>query len=250
MFMRCNRLASGLVGTGLLLLAACSIPHQDPNSASPTGNRNQEDAEQATLEKLCLDLHRSPPHMWPERLAPIYEAGAAAERFLIIAFENEPTALGSQATLAALGRIGGTAAIQLCQQLVNERAPLAVEAALALGDLPAGKDDDALLKCMQDRHSDASLRVAAACSLARHGEREHSPQFIAAIVRAGTPTGRSDEQKFGLPGKSRWARERYFVQRMLRKLGHDDLCDALDSDAPWPVLEKLSPRVAKRLARK
>jgi HEAT repeat protein len=250
MFMRCNRLASGLAGTGLLLVAACSTTQQEPNHVGETGNGTPVAAAQATLEKRCQDLHRSPPHLWPEQLPPIYAGGAAAEPYLIVAFENAPAAPGSQATLAALGRIGGKDAIKLCQQLVNERAPLAVEAALALGDLPAGKDDAALLKCMQDRHSDASLRVAAACSLARHGEREHSPQFLAAIVRAGTPTGRGDEQKFGLPGKSRWARERYFVQRMLRKLGHDDLCDALDSDAPWPVLEKLAPRVAKRLARK
>ncbi len=188
--------------------------------------------------------------MRPDRLPSIYKAGAAAERFLISAFETNPAAIGGQATLAALGHAGGKAATQLCQQLVTERAPLAVEAALALGDLPADKGDTALLQCMQDRHSDAALRVAAACSLARHGESQHAPLFLAAIVRAGTPAGRSDEKRFGLPSKSRWARERYFVQRMLRKLGHNDLCDALDSDAPWPALEKLAPRVAQRLTGK
>lgn len=261
MVMRCNRLAPGLAGTVLLLVAACSTPQQDPSKpkipsepgttqsgAVPPGAVPPGATAQASLEKLCLDLHTSQPHLWPERLPPVQQAGAAAEPFLIEAFENAPAAPGGQATLAALGRIGGTNAIKLCQQLVSERAPLAVEAALALGDLPAGASDATLLMCMQDRHSDASLRVASACSLARHGERQHSPPFLAAIVRAGTPTGRADEQTFGLPGKTRWARERYFVQRMLRKLGHDDLCDALDSDAPWPVLEKLAPRVAKRLA--
>ncbi|MFT7536536.1 MAG: hypothetical protein ACI85K_002490 [Hyphomicrobiaceae bacterium] len=264
MFMRCNRLAPGLAGTVLLLVAvACSTPQQDPSKptnpnepgtmpagAVPTGAVPTGTTAPTNLKQLCLELHTSPPHLWPDRLRPVQQAGAAAEPFLIEAFENAPAAPGGQATLAVLGRLGGTAAIDLCQQLVNERAPLAVEAALALGDLPPGAGDETLLKCMQDRHSDASLRVAAACSLARHGEREHSPQFLAAIVRAGTPSGRDDEQTFALPGKTRWARERYFVQRMLRKLGHDDLCDALDSDAPWPVLEKLAPRIAKRLAGK
>ena len=248
--MRCNRIASSLAGTGLLLLAACSIPHQDPNSTNATHSTLPAEAPSATLEQRCLDLHNSPPHMWPDRLPPIYKAGAAAERYLISSFENDPAAIGGQATLAALGRIGGTAATKLCQQLINERAPLAVEAALALGDLPEDEGDTALLQCMQDRHSDAALRVAAACSLARHGESQHAPQFLAAIVRAGTAAGRSDQKRFGLPSKSRWARERYFVQRMLRKLGHNDLCDALDSDAPWPALEKLAPRVAQRLTGK
>ncbi|MFT4512102.1 MAG: hypothetical protein ACI89X_004478 [Planctomycetota bacterium] len=251
--MRCNRLASGLAGTVLLLAAACSTPQQDPSKPGDLGQDGQATqgaAAQANIAQLCQDLHTSLPHLWRERLAPVHAAGAAAEPFLIEAFENTPAAPGGQATLAALGRIGGKDAIELCQQLVNERAPLAVEAALALGELPAGDDHTALLKCMQDRHSDASLRAASACSLARHGEREHSPAFIAAIVQAGTPAGRNDEKAFGLPGKSRWARERYFVQNMLRKLGHLDLCYALDSDAPWPVLEKLAPRVAARLAGK
>ena len=257
MSMRCNRLAACLPGTVLLLAAACSAPPEDPSRPTlPPGKSGlgvQSPGPQATAEaalaKLCQDLHTSLPHLWPERLPPVHAAGETAEPFLIEAFEAAPAAPGGQATIAALGRIGGAAAITLCEQLVNERAPLAVEAALALGELPAGSGGDALLKCMQDRHSDASLRAAAACSLARHGEREHAPQFVAALVRAGTPAGRADEKAFGLPGKSRWARERYFVQRMLRKLGHDDLCDALDSDAPWPVLEKLAPRVAKRLAK-
>ena len=255
--MRCNRLAPSLALAIWLAVTACSTPEQDQNRPSDVGNpdrgnpdetHNPAGPQTASLEFLCRELQTSPPHLWSERLPAIHRAGAAAEPFLITAFEDTPAAPGGQATLAALGRIGGKASIQLCSQLVSERAPLAVEAALALGDLPAGDGDAALLQCMQDRHSDASLRTAAACSLARHGEREHAPQFLAAIVRAGTPAGRADEKQFGLPGKSRWARERYFVQRMLRKLGHLDLCHELDSDAPWPVLEKLAPRVAKRLA--
>lgn len=233
-----------------LLLVACSTPQQD--RGTPEGQLPDAGTESpaASLEKLCYELQQSPSHLWPERIPPVQQAGAAAERFLVRAFVESPAAPGGQATLATLGRIGGDRAIELCAQLVKERAPLAVEAALALGELPAGDGEQALMTCMQDLYSDVSLRAAAACSLARHGEREHSPAFLAAIVRAGTPAGRADEKALGLPGKSRWARERYFVQRTLRKLGHDDLCDAFDSDAPWPVLEKLAPRVEKRLAGK
>ena len=233
----------------LLLVAACAgpTPTADPNSGSGPASGNSFPNPAVDVAKVCRDLHAALPHLWQARLASVIQAGAAAESFLIREFEDAPAAPGAQATLAALGRVGGNAAVVLCQQLVNERAPLAIEAALALGELPLTGDNEALLKCMMDRHSDASLRAAAACSLARHGEREQAPAFVAAIVRAGTPAGRADEKQFGLPDKSRWARERYFVQRMLRKLGHDDLCDALDSDAPWPVLEKLAPRVAARL---
>lgn len=236
----------------LVLAAACAGPGQNPDlnggSGLANGDPGKTDNHPAIdVEKVCRDLHAALPHLWQVRLASVMQAGGAAERFLIREFEDAPAAPGAQATLAALGRIGGDAAVALCQQLVNERAPLAIEAALALGELPGSGSDETLLKCMADRHSDASLRAAAACSLVRHGEREHAPAFVAAIVRAGTPAGRADEKQFGLPDKSRWARERYFVQRMLRKLGHHDLCDALDSDAPWPVLEKLAPRVAARL---
>jgi len=239
-----------LLGIPLLLLAACNGPNpQGPsNGEQPNGTGEITPPTAESVEVACRDLHDSLPHLWPERLQPVHAAGRAAEPFLIQAFEEAPAAPGAQATLAALGRIGDKAAIELCQQLVEERAPLAYEAALALGELPTDKTNEVLRQCVSDRHSDASLRTAAACSLARHGEQELAPTFLAAIVRAGTPAGRADEKALGLPGKSRWARERYFVQRTLQKLGHQDLCDALDSDAPWPALEKLAPRVAARLS--
>lgn len=177
----------------------------------------------------------------------MHAAGAAAEAFLVREFEAKPTAPGAQATLAVLGRIGKDQAAALCHQLVAERAPLAIEAALALGYLPGSKEDPVLRDCVADRHGDVTLRTAAACSLTRHGDRSVAPTFLAAIVRAGTPAGRADEAQLGLPGKSRWARERYFIQLMLKDLGHQDLLDEFDSDAPWPALEKLAPRIEARL---
>ena len=148
----------------------------------------------------------------------------------------------------ALGRIGGRQAATLCRRMVEERAPLAIEAALALAELPGAADDEVLLSCVRDRHGDATLRTACACALARRGEREAAPRWIMAIVRAGTPAGLRDESELGVPDKTRWARERYFVQRTLLALGHQDLCDQLDTDAPWPALERLAPLVAARLA--
>lgn len=242
-----------LLGLPLLALAACSSPNHDNGGQTPVANEGAPAGPVPSqtlaidVEAACRALHGSRANLWPERLQPIIAAGAVAEPFLIRAFEEAPAADGAQATLAALGRIGGEPAIALCRRLVEERAPLAYEAALALAELPTTKSDKVLLECVADRHSDASLRTAAACALARHGENEQTPRFLAAIVRAGTPAGRADEKELGLPGKSRWARERYFVQRTLRKLGHADLCDALDSDAPWPVLEKLAPKVEARL---
>lgn len=237
----------------LMLAASCSITDADRDhhhtsvDQSPAGQPTA--AVPAEQAKACHELQMAQPHDWNKRIAAVCAFGQAAEESLILEFRNKPTAPGGQATLATLGRIGGAKSIELCRELVSERGPLAVEAALALGELPSVPSDAVLLACIQDRHSDASLRVAAACSLARHGEQKFAPNFIAAIVRAGTPAGRADEQTFGLPDKSRWARERYFVQYMLRQLGHRDLSDALDTDAPWQMLEQLAPQVRKRLSK-
>ena len=127
-------------------------------------------------------------------------------------------------------------------------SPLACEAALALAHLPPGAGQ-ALLTCVADRHATADLRTAAACALLQHGQHPvRAAAFVGAIVRAGTPAGRADEADLGLPEKPRWALERYFVLRMLRRLGHEDLADELDPDAPWPQLEALAPRITARLA--
>jgi hypothetical protein len=232
------------------LVAACAgvDTPQDPSGGPSRAGGNTTAASSEQIERACHELHTAPPHQWRQRIPAVHDAGSSAEPFLIRELQDNPAAPGAQASLATLGRIGGEDSVELCRQLVIERGPLAIEAALALGDLPSSEDDPALRQCVADRHGDASLRTAAACSLARHGERELAPAFLAAIVRAGTPAGRADEVSLGIPPKSRWARERYFVQRTLRDLGHQDLLEVLDSDAPWPALEKLAPRVNARLS--
>ena len=235
-----------------MMAVSCSTTSDDQDNQHPSGDQSPPGKPTASIsaeqKAACHALQTAQPHEWNKRIAAVCAFDQPPEKLLIIEFRNMPAAPGGQATLATLGRIGTSESVELCRELVRERAPLAVEAALALGKLPGVPSDTALLACVQDRHSDISLRVAAACSLARHGEQKYAPNFIAAIVRAGTPAGRADEQTFGLPDKSRWARERYFVQYMLRDLGHRDLSDALDTDAPWPALEKLAPQVRKRLS--
>lgn len=235
-----------------MMAVSCSITSVDQDIQHPLGDQSPSGKPTASIsveqQAACHALQTAQPHEWNKRIAAVCAFDQAPEKLLINEFRNMPAAPGGQATLATLGRIGTSESVELCRELVSERAPLAVEAALALGELPGVATDAALLTCVQDRHSDIALRVAAACSLARHGEQKYAPNFIAAIVRAGTPAGRADEQTFGLPDKSRWARERYFVQYMLRQLGHRDLSDALDTDAPWQVLEQLAPQVRKRLS--
>jgi len=223
-----------------LLAAACAGPGAGAPEEPP--------APEVDLEAACAALHDAAPHAWGERLQPVVAAGQAAEAPLVRLLVDRPGAVGAQASIATLGRIGGRQAATLCRRMVEERAPLAIEAALALAELPGAADDEVLLSCVRDRHGDATLRTACACALARRGEREEAPRWIMAIVRAGTPAGLRDESELGVPDKTRWARERYFVQRTLLALGHQDLCDQLDTDAPWPALERLAPLVAARLA--
>ena len=184
-----------------------------------------------SVDAACGALHDAPARLWGERLPAVVQLGGAAEATLIQLIERRPAAPGAQASVAALGALGGADAVKKCRELVDERGALAVEAALSLGSLPTSADDPALRGCLQDRYTDATLRTAAACSLARHGEQQLAPRWVESVVRAGTPTGRADERELGVPQKTRWARERYFVQRLLLSLGHADLASALDTDA-------------------
>ena len=224
------------------LAAACHTPTTRPN-VSPRGTA----PTAADAARHCRALHVAPAFRWGELLPAVTRAGSAAEQHLIRLIEDSPSADGAQATVAVLGRVGAADAVALCRRLVTEQGPLAVEAALALGTLPTSRDDPALTRCLDDAYTDATLKTAAACSLARHGERARAPRWIAAIVRAGTPAGKQDERELGVPRKTRWARERYFIQQTLAALGHQDLLEELDTDAPWPALEALAPEVEARL---
>lgn len=226
------------VAAWVALTSGCRAP-------APPAPQDRSDPTQA--ERLCRALHDAPAADWGARLPPVLAIGGAAEQALLALVAQRPGAAGAQASVAALGRVGDVAAVEACRALVAERGPLAVEAALALGTLPTTSTDPELLACVRDPYTGATLRTACACSLARHGERDHAPRWVEAVVRAGTPAGRGDERALGVPTKTRWARERYFVQRLLLALGHDDLAQELDTDAPWPALEQLAPRVRRRL---
>lgn len=229
-----------LTAVCLSALVGCNTPGDGVDGRSGS-------VSDAELRAICERLHDSGAASWGERMAPVVRAGAAAEALLIQLIDERPSAAGAQASVATLGRIGGDDAVGLCRRLVEERSPLSVEAALALGELPGEPFDGVLLACVQDGFTDATLRTAAACALARHGEQDHAPRWLAAVVRAGTPAGRIDERELCVPTKTRWARERYFIQRTLRALGHQDLMEQLDTDASWPTLERLAPKVEARL---
>ncbi|MFK7741192.1 MAG: hypothetical protein AB8H80_12810 [Planctomycetota bacterium] len=203
------------------------------------------------LHRACDALLAAQPGEWAlQLLETVANGGERAAELLRDGLLDQPSAPGAQAAIAVLGRIGDAQSIAFCRQLILERATLATEAALALSHARIEANDDVLLRCMQDRHADATLRTACACALARAGNRAQAPELIEAIVRAGTAAGRADEQRLGLPGKPRWARERYFVQRLLEQLGHADLLQQLDSDAPWHVLEAVAPKIRARLEQK
>ena len=205
------------------------------------------DAGSGALDAACCALHDAPAHNWGGRMADVLAFGGRAEAPLVKLLIDRPASAGAQASIAVLARVGGAPAVNHCRDVVNERGTLAVEAALALGVLPGSADDAALLACLDDSFTDVTLRAAAACSLARHGDRTRAPAWIAAIVRAGTPAGRADEQVLNLPIKARWARERYFVQRTLLALGHEDLLREFDTDSSWPALEAIATRIEQRL---
>jgi hypothetical protein len=92
------------------------------------------------------------------------------------------------------------------------------------------------------------VRTAAACALVRTGRPWSAAPWLVAVVRAGTPAGHVDESALGVPSKTRWALERYLVQRLLLDEGQPDLARRLDPDAPWSTLEQLAGELAAWLA--
>jgi hypothetical protein len=77
----------------------------------------------------------------------------------------------------------------------------------------------------------------------RCGEHRAAVPLLHAVLLAGTPTGAVLERDVGLPAKTRWALERYLVQRLLRDEGATELAAALDTDAPWPALAAVTQRI-------
>ncbi|MBK8096600.1 MAG: hypothetical protein IPK26_05800 [Planctomycetes bacterium] len=190
---------------------------------------------------ICRALVHAEPKAWAAALPPVQGLGAGAAPLLVDELRAQPTAPGAQAAVAALGRLGNPAAEPFLLELLHDRGDLALEAAQALGTLPAAAATNALLDTMRDRLADATLRTACAASLLRLGQTAAVREFIVAVLLAGTPDGQQGAQRFGLPNKSRWAHERHLLIRALQAVAGQDF--GLDTDAPWPALSAATARV-------
>lgn len=223
----------------LLGLAACANP---PQATSPSKATDPHGAVTALLAAEPAD--------WLAHTAIVVAIGQPAVPALLDSLQRNASQPGAQAAVAVLGRIGGNDATAGLLAMVAERGPLATEAAQALGELPPGANHlptlrPVLLACTADRFADATLRTAAAASLLRAGERHAIADFVRAVLLAGTPAGQALQQQHHLPEKSRWALERYLLQRALLHAAGEDF--GLDTDASWPDLEATTQRISQWL---
>lgn len=196
----------------------------------------------------CAELFAAMPHEWPERLPVAYSLGAPATPRLLALLRERPDAPGAPAAVCVLGRLGGDGVVSALQSLLIDRSPLAVDAALALGQLRATTAVGALQACVDDPVADATTRTAAACALVRCGAGAAATPLLRAVLLAGTPAGATSGRELGLPQRPRWALERYLVQRMLAQEGASELALALDPDASWPDLVAVTERIVAWLA--
>jgi hypothetical protein len=215
-------------------LAACA--HAGPPVAPPAPA-----PAPAAVEALLA----SPPDAWCERLPPVHALGSAAVPHLLRGLDADPRLPGAPAAVALLGRLGDPSVTGWLAEQVAARSVLAVEAALALGDLHARGALPTLRACVDDRSADATLRTAAACALVRCGDGAAAAPLLSAVVMAGTPAGLAPGRALGLPERPRWALERYLVQRLLLLEGASALAAEFDTDAPWTQLEALGPRIGE-----
>ena len=217
------------------LLAGCATPPPPAPVPQP------QTPEATPLTRDCDALVQAAPGEWTERLAAVHRAGHAAAGPLVAALERSPAGAGAQAAVALLGRIGDPAAGAYLVGLVEDRGDLAMEAALALGELRHEAARPTLIQCATDRFADATLRTAAACSAVRLGARREVADILRGVMLAGTPAGQRLGKTLGLPGKPRWAYERYLIQRLLRDEAPE--IESFDTDAPWSDLERAAQRL-------
>lgn len=232
--MRTSRVCGSVLPA--LLLLACNAP--PPAPAQPPHD---------PLPTAVAALLAAEPSAWLTHTAAVLQGGQPAVPELLAALQRNSSQPGAQAAVAVLGRIGGPQAAAGLLALVAERGPLATEAAHALGELPPDANvlatlQPGLLACIGDRFADATLRTAAAAALLRHGERRAIAEFVRAVLLAGTPAGQALQARHHLPEKSRWALERYLLQRALLRAAGDDF--GLDTDASWPDLEAAAQRIS------
>lgn len=205
-------------------------------------------ADSEPAPDACRALLLAPPHEWSTRLPAAYALGKAAAPDLLALLRQDPGSPGAPAAVCLLGQLGGPGVVTALRELVADRSPLGVEAALALGALQDATAIADLRACVEDASADATLRTAAACALVRCGEARAASDLLRGVVLAGSPAGIPLARQLGLPERPRWALERYLVQRLLAQEGAAELSAALDPDASWPQLAAVADRLAAWLA--
>ncbi len=218
----------------LLVLGACAVPDR-PQAAAPSVGPAPASVPAGEVQ-AAQDLLQAPPQEWPTRMAGAFEHGERAVAPLVAGMRADPDAPGAQAAIRLLGILGGEAALSFLQQQLQERGRNATEAALALGEARGAMAVPLLLETARDRLADATLRCACVASLVRLGSGREVRGLVRAVVLAGTPAGEPLRLEHGLPQRSRWALERYMLQRALLAASGDDF--GFDTDSPWPDLER------------
>jgi HEAT repeat protein len=243
--MRADDVATRLLLTiTLAATPACTAPEgagPDHGAAATTDAR---------ADAACLALLAAMPDQWPERLAPVHALGAAVVPRLVAHLRDQPLAPGARAAVALFGRIDSDAAVPFLSEAVADGSPLAVEAALALGDLRAHAAAPTLVATVADANADPTLRTAAACAAVQLGKANDVAPFLRAVMLAGSPAGQEPGAAFGLPVRPRWALERYLVQRLLLHEGEVALAREFDTDLSWPQLLAATDRVCQWLTRR
>lgn len=230
----------------LVILGACAA--HDASSA-PTATVPLDPAPAGTPSAagtVAGELLRAQPSDWEPRMAAAWAAGAPVVAPLVAGLQQDPEAVGGQAAVRLLGMFGGEAAVQFLEAHLRERGRNATEAALALGEARATAAVPLLRETALDRLADPTLRCACTASLVRLGAGRDVRQLVRAIVLAGTPAGEPLRGEFGLPQRSRWALERYMLQRALLAASGNDF--GFDTDSPWPDLERAAEAIDAWLA--
>ncbi len=227
----------------LVILGACAAPRA-PEAAQP--QEEPPATTEAGTEQVAQALLRSAPTDWEPRMAAAWAAGARIVPQLVAGLRQDPDAPGAQAAIRLLGIFGGETAELFLRELLRERMRNATEAALALGEARANGSVLLLRETAVDRLADPTLRCAATASLVRLGAGQDVRTLVRAIVLAGTPAGESLRVEFGLPQRSRWALERYMLQRALVAASGQDF--GFDTDSPWPDLERAADAIGAWLA--
>lgn len=175
-----------------------------------------------------------------------WSAGRDVVTPLVAGLRADPSAPGAQAATRLLGLFGGEPAASFLREQLTERGPNATESALALGEAGAVEAAPELRAAAADRLSDPTLRCASIATLVRLGHGREVRELVRAVLLAGTPAGEMLRVEHGLPQRSRWALERYMLQRALVAASGRDF--GFDTDSPWPDLERAAAEVDAWLA--